>query len=59
MGFVRLLADRHDVGHGGLEFLLGQFHVAGKGMEVANKGCHDLAQTRIFDAFDIREAQPK
>ena len=47
---VGVLAERHDVGHGGVKFLLGQLHLAGEVMQVANKGGHDLAQPRILDA---------
>ena len=47
MAFVGVLAERHDVADRGLEFLFGELHLTGEGVEVANECGHDLAQARI------------
>ena len=58
VGLVGFLAERHDIGDGGLEFFLGQFHFAGKVMKMADQRGHDLAQARIFDARVFASAPP-
>src|SRR5271169_1907133 len=44
---VGMLADRIDVGSGGLELLLGQLHLTREIMQVPDEGRHDLAETLV------------
>ena len=53
MGRVGMLAKLDDVGHRLAELLLGQLHLAGKVVQVAHEGRHDLLETRIGRALQL------
>jgi hypothetical protein len=44
---VGVLAERDDVADRGLELLLGQLHLTGEIMQMADEGGHDLAKARV------------
>ena len=48
-----MLAERDDVGDGGVKFLLGQLHLAHEFMQVANEGGHDLLEPGIRRALQL------
>src|SRR5271156_3091735 len=52
---VGVLADRIDVGGGGLELLLGQLHLTREIVQVPEEGRHDLAETRVGRAFKFTQ----
>jgi hypothetical protein len=48
-----VLAERDDVGDGGVKLLLCQFHLAHEVMQVANEGGHDLLESGIGGALKL------
>ena len=48
-----MLAERDDVGDGGVELLLGQLHLADEVVQVAHEGGHDLAEPGIRRALQL------
>ncbi len=50
-----VLADRHHVGEGGLEFFFRQLHLAHEVVQMPHEGGHDLAEARIARALQFRE----
>jgi len=50
MVLIRVLADRHEIGHRGVEFLLSEPHLAGEFVQMTDQGGQDFPRTRIFGA---------
>src|SRR5215831_7313574 len=55
MGLVGMLPQGDDVADRRLKFLLGQLHLAGKTVQVADERGQDLAQARIFGARNFAQ----
>jgi hypothetical protein len=53
-----MFAKRHDVADGRLKLFLGEFHLAGKIVQVANERRQYLAQARIFGALKLAQDRP-
>ena len=53
--FIGVLADRDEIADRGLEFLLGELHLAREVVQVAHEGGHDLLEPRVGGALQLRQ----